>query len=191
MHINARDIPPPLHFCFIIDTPPRIQVILDSLDLQKRQYELRSSVTDIGRKSSTIVEQEKQPVSVNGTTHIHEPSNNLRGKMRNSVSYKHYVRQLIPENIKDVEFIYNVNFQTGKGKHFISIKRCARKFRAGNFKAWIFFFIFKMPDGRAPRGRASRESIPWTSILCRYILEYLPTYTIDRELTFYSFITVH
>ena len=21
MHINARDIPPPLHFCFIIDTP--------------------------------------------------------------------------------------------------------------------------------------------------------------------------
>ena len=105
-----------------------IQVILDSLDLKKRPYELGSSVTDIERKLSTIVEQEKQPVSVNGTTHIHEPSNNLRGKMRNSMSYKHYVRQLIPENIKDVEFIYNVNFQTGKGKHFISIKRCARKF---------------------------------------------------------------
>ena len=24
MHINARDIPPPLHFCFIIDTPRNI-----------------------------------------------------------------------------------------------------------------------------------------------------------------------
>ena len=103
-----------------------IQVILDSLDLKKRPYELGSSVTDIGRKLSTIDEQKKQPVSVNGTTHIHEPSNNLRGKMRNSVSYKHYVRQLIPENIKDVEFIYNVNFETGKGKHFIDQKMCKK-----------------------------------------------------------------
>ena len=46
--------------------------------------------------------------------------------MKNSVSYKHYVRQLIPENIKDVEFIYNVNFETGKGKHFIDQKMCKK-----------------------------------------------------------------
>ena len=104
-----------------------IQVILDSLDLKKRPNELTSSVADIGRKLSTFVEQDQQPVSLNGTTHIHKPSNNLGDKMRKKVSYKHYVRQLIPENIKDVEFIYEVNFQTGKGKHFISIKRCARK----------------------------------------------------------------
>ena len=113
---------------FLISKVGSIQVILDSLDLKKRPNELTSSVADIGRKLNTFVEQDEQPVSVNGTTHIHEPSNNLGDKMRKSVSYKHYVRQLIPENIKDVEFIYKVNFQTGKDKHFIPIKRCARKF---------------------------------------------------------------
>ena len=32
--------------------------------------------------------------------------------------------------------------------------------REPNFKAWTFFLIFKMPDGRTPRGSPSRETIP-------------------------------
>ena len=54
----------------------------------------------------------------------------------------------------------------------------------GTLRPGHFFLVFKMPDGRAPRGRPSRGSIPSPSIVCRYIRAYVPTYTIDRELTF-------
>ena len=48
-----------------------------------------------------------------------------------------------------------------------------------------------MPDDRAPRGRPFTGTTTQPSTECDNILEYLPTFTIDRELTFYSTETVH
>ena len=55
---------------------------------------------------------------------------------------------------------------------------------SGTFRPGKYFSNFKMPDGRAQRGRPPRNSIPESSIVCRYILVYLSTYNIDRKLIF-------
>ena len=54
-----------------------------------------------------------------------------------------------------------------------------------------YFSIFKMLDGRTPRGSPSRETIFYPSIVCRYIRAYIPTYTIECELIFYQNNTVN
>ena len=36
--------------------------------------------------------------------------------------------------------------------------------------------IFKMPDGRTPRGGPSRETIPSPSMVCRYVRAYTDIY---------------
>ena len=55
----------------------------------------------------------------------------------------------------------------------------------GTLRPGQYFSIFKMPDGRTPRGSPSRETIPSPSMVCRYIRAYIPTYTIECELIFY------
>lgn len=84
-----------------------IHVILDSLDL-KGQHEVPSLVTDIGKMTISTIEsgQDKPPDLVKNTTFLDK-----------TIKGSHYVRKLIPHNMKNVEFIYEVNFQAGKGHY--------------------------------------------------------------------------
>ena len=44
MHINARDLPPPLHFCFIIDTPRNDTLINEILPCKTCSSRLKNSL---------------------------------------------------------------------------------------------------------------------------------------------------
>ena len=44
-----------------------------------------------------------------------------------------------------------------------------------------YLSIFKMPNGRTPRGSPSRETSRSPNIVCWYIRVYIPTYTIERR----------
>ena len=73
-----------------------IRLILDSLDLMKEENDFQKTVG-----FTTI------PVK-----HVRSGSKSIRKFFRGS----DFVRHLIPNNIKEVEFIYKVNFDAGKGE---------------------------------------------------------------------------
>ena len=78
-----------------------IQVILDSLDVKKHAWSAIAVIANPVRNDS-IYSVTKEHLQKKGS---------------------HYVRQLIPYNIKNVDFIYKVNFQTGKGQHHTCLYR--------------------------------------------------------------------
>ena len=80
-----------------------IQVILDSLDVKKH-----------ARSAIAVIANPVRNDSIYSVTKEHLPK---KGEG------SHYVRQLIPYNIKNVDFIYKVNFQTGKGQHHTCLYR--------------------------------------------------------------------
>ena len=80
-----------------------IQVILDSLDVKEHG---RSAIAAIA-------------VPVRNDSIVSITKEHLQKKGKGT----HYVRQLIPYNIENVDFIYKVNFQTGKGQHHTCLYR--------------------------------------------------------------------
>ena len=77
-----------------------IQVILDSLDLKKEKYnEKRDKNQRRGGFKFSL------PLQMKGTS------------LEKSVRARSYVSYLIPHNVNDIEFIYQVNFEVGKGQN--------------------------------------------------------------------------
>ena len=91
-----------------------IQVILDSLDLKKEKYnEKRDKYQRRGGFKFSL------PVQPRRTSYLEK-----------SVRARSYVSYLIPHNINDIEFIYQVNFEVGKGQN--------DKYSLGSFLEIIF-----------------------------------------------------
>ena len=80
---------------YFISKVGSIQVILDSLDMKTDENDDQKS-------------GESHPVSVQRSTKSKRSSKKFFSK--------EFVKHLIPDNVNEVEFIYRVNFEAGKGQ---------------------------------------------------------------------------
>ena len=87
--------------------------MLDSLDLKNEEYHEKNSAWSYLLQSfpTTGESSEANPVPVRRVRSSTKTSSSIKKVFRGS----DFVRHLIPDNIKEVEFIYKVNFDAGKG----------------------------------------------------------------------------
>ena len=87
--------------------------MLDSLDLKNEEYHEENSAWSYLLQSfpTTGESSEANPIPVRRVRSSTKTSSSIKKVFRGS----DFVRHLIPDNIKEVEFIYKVNFDAGKG----------------------------------------------------------------------------
>ena len=84
--------------------------MLDSLDLKNEEYHEQNSAWSYLLQSFPTT-GESSPVNQAQKIQVRRVSETIKKVFRGS----DFVRHLIPDNIKEVEFIYKVNFDAGKG----------------------------------------------------------------------------
>ena len=91
-----------------------IQVILDSLDLktEEKDYDEENQPRGEQKPARPISLTKNEPKK-------EEPKRrkSITASMKKNMRGKQYVRRLISNNIKEIEFLYRVNFHAGKGQN--------------------------------------------------------------------------
>ena len=91
-----------------------IQVILDSLNLKTEEKDYDEENQPRGEQKPA------RPISLSkNEPQKEEPKKrkSLTASVKKNMRGKQYVRRLISNNIKEIEFLYRVNFQAGKGQN--------------------------------------------------------------------------